>query len=106
MKEERKLSLVGEQKKEEGRDRVEANNLEWLDWMRFHAVELVKWTGSVTTDDLHEIADKLGRQPTHKNAWGCIFREERWERTGYVKSKRPTANARPIGVWVDKRRDQ
>jgi hypothetical protein len=97
---ERKLTLVGEQKKEEGRDRVEAANEEWIDWIRYHAKEIARWTGTVTTDELHEIADKLHRQPTHGNAWGCIFRNKKaWERTGHVPSKRPDAHYRLIGVW-------
>lgn len=100
MSTERKLTLVGEQRKEAGRDRVEANNEEWFDWIRFHAREIAKWTGSVTTDELHEVAEQFDRHPTHKNAWGCVFRGTQWERTEYVKSKRPSANARPIGKWV------
>jgi hypothetical protein len=102
-----KLTLVGEQKKEEGRDRVEASNEEWLDWMRYHAKEIARWTGRVTTDDLHEIADSFNRQPTHPNAWGCVFRNKRnWERTGYENSKRPSANYRLISVWAWKEFDQ
>ncbi len=95
-----KLSLVGEQKKEEGRNRVEAANEEWLDWMRYHAREIARWTGSVTTDDLHEIADSFKRQPTHPNAWGCVFRNKKtWKRTDYRPSKRPDAHYRLISVW-------
>jgi hypothetical protein len=102
-----KLTLVGEQKKEEGRDRVEAANEEWIDWIRYHAQEIARWTGTVTTDELHEIADSFKRQPTHANAWGCIFRNKRvWVRTDYRPSKRPNAHYRPIGVWKLKENDQ
>jgi hypothetical protein len=104
---ERKLTLVGEQKKEEGRNRVEAHNEEWLDWIRYHAKELARWTGTVTIDDLRKIADNFDRQPTHPNAWGCVFRNKRvWERIEYRPSKRPDAHHRPIGVWRLKEQDQ
>jgi hypothetical protein len=101
-----KLSLVGEQKKEAGRNKVEANNEEWLEWMRFHAKEIARWTGCVTIDALREIANDFDRQPSHPNAWGCVFRNKKqWERIAYIKSKRPEAHARPVGVWKWKEQD-
>jgi len=32
--------------------------------------------------------------------YGAVFANDRdWEQVGYVKSKRPEANGRPIGIW-------
>jgi len=98
------LHLVGgEARKEAGRDRVEANNREWLDWARFNAREIAFWRGEITIDDIREMADSFGRQPTHPNAYGCVFRGEQWEKVGYRKSLRSKAHARVISVWALKK---
>jgi hypothetical protein len=94
-----KLTLVGEKRKRAGRDRVATRNKEWLEWARFHARQISMWTGRVTTDDIHELCTTFNRMPTHHNAFGAIFRGKQWECTGFEKSVRPSAHARPIGVW-------
>jgi hypothetical protein len=95
---------LGARLKEQGQKQVEEHNRPWIDWMRMQARFLAKKDGTVTTDDLQDIADWWNRHPKHPNAWGSVFKEG-FERVGYTKSRRPKARCRVISVWKIKEND-
>lgn len=95
---EQQLTL-GECLKRSGQSAVEANNRDWLDLVRAIAVIFCQKNGSVSTDDLREWCDAKGYQPSHRNAWGAIFRGSEWETCRYEKSRYEGNHARRITVW-------
>lgn len=85
--------------KNEGQDRVVANNREWVTVVRAIARAICDKRGSVSTDDLREWTDKNQYYPEHPNAWGGIFRGKAWRAVGFKQSKHPSNHARRIIVW-------
>lgn len=92
--------MTGQQLKKAGLDRVESNNLDWLDRMRGLAESECALNGSVTIDTLRRWADTLDDQPDHPNAWGAVFRGSDWKCIGRVKSTYRSNHAREIKVWT------
>lgn len=85
--------------KQIGLDFVEASNKGFMEIMRRQAEMIAMHCGSVTSDDLREYAAKQGIEPTHRNAWGAIFRHG-WRPIGFEPSRRPEGRARVIRRWV------
>ena len=90
--------LCGECLKQAGQKQVSANNEMFLADMRGAAVRIATEKGSVTCDDLRELAVKMGISPSHPNAWGTIFRGI-WRVEGLVRSRIPSNHSRLIRVW-------
>lgn len=89
----------GQRLKVEGLAQVEANNIIWLDKMRWYAQTHAQRWGSVTSDDVRLYATSLGLYPTHHNAWGCIFKQKGWTVAGRQPSKLAGNHGRFITVW-------
>jgi hypothetical protein len=93
--------------KEEGQDRVEENNAEFVQIMRSVAVGLAKVRPYITTDMLQDWAEWEGISPKHPNAWGSLIRPGmavdesglKWEACGFQTSKRRSAHGRIIRRW-------
>ena len=90
---------LGENLRNEGLRRIEANASDWLVWIRREAIKHSAKHGSVSSGDLRQIADEADNQPHHPNAWGAIFRQDCWDHVGYVKNRRPSAHYRDVKVW-------
>lgn len=89
--------MNGQQLKMFGLDRVGRRNALWLramtDYLRARAL-----AGPVTAEDAHELAQRLGWEPSHPNAYGALFRRG-WRRVGYRQATRPSAHARVLSMW-------
>lgn len=90
---------TGKDLKEQALDQLETRHQDWLTFMRGTARRIAQLQGSVTTDDLHEVAELYNHHPANAKAYGAIFRGPEWKATGYRKTTRPAAHARPIRVW-------
>ena len=80
-------------------DRVEANNLTWIEWARGHAQTISLTHGSVTSDDIREACDRYGLQPDSPHAYGAIFKCAGWCVVGREPSRYKSNNARWICRW-------
>lgn len=92
----------GERLKAEGIARVAGVNKRWLSAMRDEARRLCALQGDVTADDLRDFADNVCvYAPTHRNAWGAIFREAGWRAQGPcdTKSTKQENHARLLYRW-------
>ena len=70
-----------------GMDRVAANNRDFLDLAREAARMVCRQKGSCTADDLRELwLNPELPQPTHYNAWGCVFRHPDFRWTGAYRT--------------------
>lgn len=89
--------MNGRQLKLAGMERVGNVNALWLramrDYLRARAL-----AGPVTAEDAHELAQRLNWEPTHPNAYGCLFRSG-WRRVGFRPARRPAAHARLVAMW-------
>lgn len=75
-------------------------SLTFVECMRDAARAICASKGSVTTDDLREIAQATGLTPNSDHAWGAIFHEKGWHSIGSEPSKLKTNRARWIRRWV------
>jgi len=91
---------TGRELRDEGLERVSSHNADWLERVRLEARRVSAWKGHVSADDVRERADKLGLVPTHRNAWGAVFKDEGWKPVGWKLSKRPAAHGRAVRVWT------
>lgn len=93
---------TGEQLKLDGIAQVAANNSTWIDRMRDLAIgeSILSMDGTVTSDNLRYLADRLGDHPKHQNAWGAVFRGPNWKCVGRTKSTYRTNHAREIKIWL------
>ena len=83
-----------------GQDSVASHNGDFLDAMRSLAYEVCKRNGVVTSDDLRRGADTMGIAPDHQNAWGAIWRGNKFIKTGkYIASRIPSNHSRMIAEW-------
>lgn len=92
--------MSGQQLKLDGMDRVERNNALFVRNFRELALTIARANGTVTSDDLRKIADKIDVQPDHPNAWGSIFRGKFFKPVGYTQSEIPSCHGRTIRVWA------
>lgn len=97
---EQQLTLgIGEALGDRGIALVAENNRGFVEVMREHAIRVSLQKGSVTSDDLRQIAINSGLEPHHPNAWGAIFRAKGWEAVGFVKSRLPSNHGRRVCQW-------
>lgn len=72
---------------------------EWLEEARRTAHDLLKHRESITINDV------LRQVPLpsflHKNTIGSVFNKE-FRLVGYVKSNKPSARGRAIGIWTNR----
>ena len=91
--------------KREGMAKVASRNADFLRHARLLALRYAGENLTVTSDDVRRLWDGRsgwynGPQPSHRNAWGNLFNDPRFEWTGrYTTSTRPEAHGRPIKVW-------
>ena len=85
-----------------GIEQVSDNNQVFLETMRGYARRIYRNRGYVTSDDLRVIADDIGLQPHHPNAWGAIFAGNDWQCIGRMKSAYKPNHAREIKKWAFK----
>jgi len=90
----------GRRRAEEGLDRVEAHQSDFVRRMREEAIAIAWTQGSVTADDIRQRAAELGLKPRHKNSWGAIFRGPGWRRVGEAPSALPSNHAHRNPVWA------
>ena len=90
----------GDQRRQDGLDRIETHHATWLDRIRAVARRIVAQRGNVSADDLRAWADRNGCQPGHPNAWGAVFRGREWVPVGYVRNGQPSAHARRVILWT------
>ena len=90
---------ASEKLRDEGIQCVTSKNGRWLHLMRLRARSVAISKGSVTADDLRSYADLLPLKPTHRNAWGGIFRGDEWKPVGYVNSTKLANHARKLVEW-------
>ena len=90
----------GDELKQQGLRYVEENGKEFCRVMREHARSICLQKGWVTMDDLRLMADRIGLEPHHPNAWGAIFKGSEWRSTEMIKSQLPSNHGRMIRKWV------
>lgn len=88
--------FAGRKRKDAGLAMLEHRNSEWLRAMRRLAELIAVEHGRVCIDDLRSRTHPL---PTHKNAWGAIFKDKCWRRIGFEPSSIPSNHARVVSVW-------
>lgn len=86
--------------RDEGIERVEMNNPEFVSAMRLVALQHAQKHGTVTADDLRAVASERGIEPLHPNAWGSVFNTPALKPVGFTHSKTPSCHARVIRVWT------
>lgn len=91
---------TGRELRDEGIERVSSHNESWLELVRREARKISAWKGHVTADDVRARSAELGLEPTHRNAWGAVFKAEGWKPVGWKLSKRPAAHGRAVRVWT------
>lgn len=89
----------GERLRDEGIEQVETNNVAFVDVMRRLAIEHARTYGFVSADDMRPIASRLGLMPTHPNAWGAVFRDDRFTVLGYKQSTTASRHGGLLRVW-------
>ena len=92
--------MNGQQQKLDGLDSVESNNKRFVRDFRELAVSLAECNGTVTSDDLRKIADKIDVQPNHCNAWGAVWRSKQFKAVGWTQSEIPSCHGRGIRIWA------
>ena len=91
----------GQRLRDTGVALVTRNNLAWIKWARACMRQMCIATGGVHIDDIRRLADAMGYQPDSSNAWGAIFRERGWRKTGELRpSVRPSNHGHASPVWV------
>jgi hypothetical protein len=92
----------GTRRKEEGMSLAASHRSELLEVAQGIALELADWRGFVTSDDVAARLVRLGfSYEDLGNAAGSVFRLPSLEWSGrVVKSRRPSAHARMVKVWV------
>ena len=90
---------TGVELKRSGLAQVEINSGLWIGLMRAEARRIARKHGTVTADDLRPYADSIDVYPSHRNAWGAIFKPSEWDVVDRVKSTKPSNHARWIFVW-------
>lgn len=78
---------------------VEEHNRYFVEAMREEAIKVALSRGKVSIDDLRPIAARRGLEPDHQNAWGSIFKGNRWQKLGRKQSSHPSNHGREITVW-------
>lgn len=93
--------LAGLEARNEGLERVEMSNQEFVGTMRSYARRICMSSkeGFVTSDALRIKADELGIYPNSPNAWGAIFSGNDWKCVGRQKSTYKSNHAREIKQW-------
>lgn len=89
----------GSRLRDEGKARVAAKNRAFIDQMRSEARCISRRDGSVSIDALRSYAESIEWEPTHRNAWGTVFKGRGWKAIGWQQSRIPTNRARVIRVW-------
>lgn len=92
-------ALSGEDRKKQGIETVSQNNQDWLGWIREKARRIARNVGSVSADDLRNVAVSHHWEPIHPNAWGAVFRGAEWQIIGRKKSTTPSAHSRTINIY-------
>ena len=82
--------------KEEGLERVEMNNQDWIDLVRKEARNIIRSKGYCSTDEIHEYAELNGLFPKHHDAYGAVFRGDEFIMLDHIQSKRPSGHGR----WI------
>ena len=91
----------GASERDEGMNRVEKNNDEFVQVARDVAEDLARRNGMVCADQTREITEAYGIFPNHHNAWGPVFRGHpglKAAPAGWKYSERP-ANHRSKQMW-------
>ena len=87
-------------RRDRGISRVSGKNMEIIETLRSVAVSLIKLKGQVTMDDLRAwYSASGGREPTHPNAFGAVFKDPKFKRIAFTPSKQVQGHGRIIGVW-------
>lgn len=89
----------GQQRKIAGLNAIEQSADEFVRTMREAAIRISTERGMVSSDELRVVADDMGLQPHHQNAWGGLFRGPHWVPVGRKRSAIPGNHHREIRVW-------
>ena len=92
-------AATAETLKQEGLASVAVNADNFLRIMRATARRISEESGFVTVENLRIVAEKLGLEPHHCNAYGAIFIGKHWRIIGRKKSVIPSSHAREIKIW-------
>lgn len=90
---------AGIEGKDLGQRAVGAANAEFVRRMRDLARFLSAGNGAVSVDDLRRMAAAAGLEPSHPNAWGCIFSQPGWLVIDHRRSTLASNRGREIKVW-------
>jgi len=85
--------------KSQGQESVARNAENFVAIMRTAARQISEESGFVTVENLRHLADSLGLQPHHCNAYGAIFMGKHWRIIGRKKSAVPSSHSREIKIW-------
>ena len=83
-----------------GIDMAGWGSLSFVECMRDAARAICARKGSVTTDDLRQVAMAAGLQPNSSHCWGAIWHEPGWHCIGSEHSKVVSNRARRILRWT------
>ena len=90
----------GRRLRNRGASQVAAKNAEFMQTMRNAAFNIAKQFGTVTSDDLRLWADDFNIAPTHPNAFGAVFTNNKdLEPCGFCPSAQPNRRGGLIRVW-------
>ena len=92
--------MNGNQLKLQGIEQVTYNNQDFVQMMRNYALAHAQKHGTVTADDMRELARARGIEPLHPNAWGAVFSSKDFRGVDYTKSRTPSCHGRAIRVWA------
>lgn len=93
------MSATAQQLKEEGIEKVELSNQEFLDKARDVAKRFARTYKEVSSDDIRSWAQATGLKPAHQNAWGAVFKHPAFEPCGFTTSDWPSTHGRVIRTW-------
>ena len=92
-------AVESQRRKVAGMARAAGGRDGWLRYAREVAVSIARERGSVCADDVRAAGVQTPPN-TSANIWGSLFKDERFEFTGFTHSKRPEAHSNLIRLWM------
>lgn len=85
--------------RDRGIELVSLSNASFLETMRGVARMICRDKGEVCADDLRDWAKDHGIEPSHKNAWGAVFKNGDFESVRFIRSRQVQGHGNLICIW-------
>lgn len=89
--------MNGEQLRDQGLSKVEANAKEWIKQARAEAVDIATRKGSVTVNDVRDVMELP--KGVHPSAWSAVMRTKKLRVCGFSRAAHPEAHGRFINRY-------